>query len=86
MLKEILVYQILKYIHTTNGVKLFETPRTREYVLLFLIKENENLDSEKAKVENLKTKVFSHRTVFGAIFRQSVSENYQHIFSKTKHH
>ena len=36
-LKEISVYQMAKtyVIYTTNGGKVFETSRTREYLLLF---------------------------------------------------
>ena len=53
----------------------------------FFTTENRNLNSEIAKVENLKnTKVSSNPTAVGAMFRQSVSENFSHIFSKTKHH
>ena len=42
ILKEILVYQMPKNIcYAANGVKLFETPRTREYLLIFLHKKIE---------------------------------------------
>lgn len=56
--------------------------KNKGILIRFFTKEIGNLDTKIAKEKNLKTqKVFSRPIVVGAIFRQSVSENYP-LFSQ----